>query len=304
MAKINQIRRLAIIVSKLNSKHYVPAEELVDYVSYTIRARYSDTAGCTLRTLQRDFRTIEELFGVTIRHDKLCGYYIDERYGSAEDYEALLLNFELLNAIDSDSTIQKYLLPEHHRAIILPNIAELLDAIRNRHPVEFDYILVRHGGKVVRKCLHPYFLKESQQRWYLIGYDTDDKLKAFGLDRLSSLRILSRERFMRNDTIDIPALFRESYGIWNNPEDPVEEIVLKYDVLDGAFVKTMPIHPTQELLDDSSDGITIRLQLRITNDFVMALLARSRSVEVIRLRQRIYEIYCQALERNKPTCNE
>ena len=55
MAKINQIRRLAIIVSKLNSKHYVPAEELVDYVSYTIRARYSDTAGCTLRTLQRDF---------------------------------------------------------------------------------------------------------------------------------------------------------------------------------------------------------------------------------------------------------
>ena len=35
MAKINQIRRLAIIVSKLNSKHYVPAEELVDYVSYT-----------------------------------------------------------------------------------------------------------------------------------------------------------------------------------------------------------------------------------------------------------------------------
>ena len=45
MAKINQIRRLAIIVSKLNSKHYVPAEELVDYVSYTIRARYSDTAG-------------------------------------------------------------------------------------------------------------------------------------------------------------------------------------------------------------------------------------------------------------------
>ena len=62
MAKINQIRRLAIIVSKLNSKHYVPAKDLVDYVTRTIRARYSVTAGCTLRTLQRDFRTIEELF--------------------------------------------------------------------------------------------------------------------------------------------------------------------------------------------------------------------------------------------------
>jgi hypothetical protein len=307
MAKINQIRRLAIIVSKLNSKHYVPAKELVDYVTRTIRARYSDTAGCTLRTLQRDFRTIEELFGVTIRHDKLRGYYIDERYGSAEDYEVLLLNFELLNAIDSDSTIQKYVLPEHHRAIILPDIAELLDAIRNRHPVEFDYTLVRHGGKVVRKRLHPYFLKESQQRWYLIGYDVDDKLKAFGLDRFSSLRILSWERFKRDDTIDIPALFRESYGIWNNPEDPVEEIVIKYDALDGAFVKTMPLHTTQELLDDTPDGITIRLRLRITNDFVMALLTRSRSVEVVKptsLRKQVYKVYQEALERNKIDLDE
>ena len=244
---------------------------------------------------------------VTIRHDKLRGYYIDERYGSAEDYEVLLLNFELLNAIDSDSTIHKYVLPEHHRAIILPDIAELLDAIRNRHPVEFDYTLVRHGGKVVRKHLHPYFLKESQQRWYLIGYDVDDKLKAFGLDRFSSLRILFWERFKRDDTIDIPALFRESYGIWNNPEDPVEEIVIKYDALDGAFVKTMPLHTTQELLDDTPDGITIRLRLRITNDFVMALLTRSRSVEVVKptsLRKQVYKVYQEALERNKIDLDE
>ncbi len=302
MAKINQIRRLAIIIAKLNSRHYVPAAELVDYVTRTIRMRYSDTAGCTLRTLQRDFETIEELFRITIRNDKRLGYYIDERYGSAEDYEALLLNFELLNAIDADSTIQKYVLAEHRRAVILPDIAELLDAIGNRHPVEFDYTLVRHGGKVVSKCLQPYFLKESQQRWYLIGYDVDGKLKTFGLDRLSSLRVRSRERFERNETIDIPALFRESYGIWNDPEDPVEEVVLKYDALDGAFVKTMPLHATQELLDDTPDGITVRLRLRITNDFVMALLSRSRSVEVVQplsLRERVYKVYREALERNK-----
>ncbi len=202
MTKINQIRRLAIIVAKLNSRRYVPAEELVDYVTRTIRMRYSEPAGCTLRTLQRAFETIEELFRITIRNDKLRGYYIAERYGSAGDYEALL-NFELLHAIDADSAIQKYVLAEHRRAVILPDVAELLDAIRNRHPVEFDYTLVRHGGKVVHKCLHPHFLKVSQQRWYLIGYDADGKLKCFGLDRLSSLRVLSRERFERNETIII-----------------------------------------------------------------------------------------------------
>ena len=58
---------------------------------------------------------------------------------------------------------------------------------------------------------------------------------------------------------------RESFGIWNNPSDPVEEIVLKYDALDGAFVKTLPLHSSQEILSDTSDGITVRLRLRITN---------------------------------------
>ena len=40
----------------------------------------------------------------------------------------------------------------------------------------------------------------------------------------------------------------------------------------------------------------------ITNDFVMAVLSRSRSVEVIKplhLRQRIHEILKQALDRNR-----
>ena len=49
---------------------------------------------------------------------------------------------------------------------------------------------------------------------------------------------------------------RESFGIWNNPSDPVEEIVLKYDALDGAFVKTLPLHSSQEILSDTSDGIS------------------------------------------------
>ena len=72
-------------------------------------------------------------------------------------------------------------------------------------------------------------LKESQQRWYLAGYDTDGELKTFGMDRMSHVTVIASEKFRRNEDIDIPSLFRESFGIWNNPSDPVEEIVLKYD---------------------------------------------------------------------------
>ena len=104
------------------------------------------------------------------------------------------------------------------------------------------------------------------QRWYLAGLDTDGALKTFGLDRMQNVSVVTDEKFVRDDSIDIPALFRESFGIWNNPSDPVEEIVLKYDKLDGAFVKTLPLHSSQEILSDTTDGLIVRLRLRITND--------------------------------------
>ena len=153
------------------------------------------------------------------------------------------------------------------------------------------------------KEIQPYYLKESQHRWYLVGKDRKDGvMKCFALDRMKSVEVLLG-KFVRDDNVDVPALFRESYGIWNDIKDPVEDVVLHYDSLDGAFVKTLPLHSSQEVLEDDPEaGVTLRVRLRITNDFVMELLSRSRSLEVIapeHLRQRIRRVYEAALERHK-----
>ena len=303
MAKLSQIRRLAILINKLSAVRYVPTDALVAHVENTLALYDNKDSNYSQRTMQRDFGLIDEMFGIVIRNDKSRGYYIAELDEMTDNYKELLLNFELLSSINTDSVLQKYVLAEHRRnAIRHELIAPLLKAIRKRNPIEFDYTLVRHNGKIVHKRLMPHFLKESQYRWYLIGYDTDGKLKSFGVDRISAINILEDTQFLRDEHIDIPSLFRESYGIWNNPEDPVEEIVLKYDSVDGAFVKTLPLHHSQQILSEDKTGITVKLRLRITNDFVMELLSRSRSVEVVAemcIRDR-YDTLRQAAERNKP----
>ena len=309
MAKVNPIRRLAIIINKLRSSEYIPTQKLIDEVNQTMQWRYSEANGCTQRTLQRDFNTIEELFGLTISHNKNKGYYIVQNNEYTDFHEELLRNFEMLNAIDSDSVLQQYVLAEHrrHANSTHANIAEILDAIRNRLTVEFDYTLFRQGNKVIPKQVEPYYLKESQQRWYLVGYATDKRLKCFALDRISLFRIAADKPFTRREDIDIPALFRESFGIWNDPQTPIEEIILRYDALDGAFVKTLPLHTSQETISDNDEGLIIKLRLRITNDFVMELLSRSRSVEVIKpysLRKRLYDTYVKAAAHNTPENHE
>ena len=301
MAKIYQLKRMAVILNRLSGGRSISPGDLAEYVSRTMSLFDDSRSEISLRTIQRDIETIGELFHICIACGPDRKYRITDRGGSADDYESMLLNFELLSSIDADTVLQKYVLSEHRRPAFNVDISDLLFAIRECYPVEFDYTLVRHGGKVVHKKLQPHFLKESQQRWYLAGFDADSALKTFGLDRMQNVSVVTDEKFVRDESIDIPALFRESFGIWNDPSDPVEEIVLKYDKLDGAFVKTLPLHSSQEILSDTDDGLVVRLRLRITNDFVMALLARSRSVEVVspeHLRRRLHDVYVAALERN------
>ena len=300
MAKDYQIIRLAVIINKLNARKYIPTAELVDGVNVAMRLR--GCKDCSLRTVQRDINAIAELFGIEIGNDKSRGYYIAERHENADRYEDLLLNFELLSSIDADSTLQKYVVAEHHAYKVNGDFHLMLEAIRRCLTIEFDYCLVRQGGKIAHFRLKPHFLKESQQRWYLVGYNEKDELRSLGIDRISNVEVDESAPFRRNDSIDIRRLFDECYGIWNNPSDPVEEIILRYDALDGAFIKTLPLHKSQEILEDGEDGITVRLHLRVTNDFVMALLSRSRSVTVVKpdsLRERLCGVWKAALERNK-----
>ena len=302
MANAYHLKRLSLLVGKLSGR-YVPQEELLRYLESQIAASFPSSTGYSLRTLQRDFKTLRESFGIDVRFRDGYGYYLVEGAPDMEGYKSMLQNFELLSSIYSDSVMQKFVIPEHRRITADVEFGEIFTALRENRCLSFEYVYFRHGNSVASKEIHPYCLKESQRRWYLVGKDSKDGvMKCFALDRMKSAEVLDG-KFVRDNNLDVPALFRESYGIWNDMNDPVEEVILHYDALDGAFVKTLPLHSTQEILkDDPEEGVTVRVHLRITNDFVMELLSRSRSLEVIapdHLRQRIKGVYESALERNK-----
>ena len=274
--RLEGLQRMLVIVNKLKgSNSGIPVE-------YT---------GVNLRTLQRDLQDIASLFGIRIKHEHGGYHIIEEDEQEWNRYEELLLNFDLLNALEGDSTLASYVLPEHHRPLHSEWLASLIGAIKRSHPVEFQYVLVRHDDQQVKKKVLPHFLKDSNQRWYLLA----------GVDRIRDLHVLDNEHFRRDTSIDVQALFRDCYGIWDQADIPVEDIELRYDALDGKFLKSVPLHHSQVVLADTPEEFRIALRLRITNDFVMELLSRSRSLEVIRplhLRERVRHIYEAALRRN------
>ena len=299
--KLEGIQRMLVIINKLKERQrYVPREELEEYVRLRMEER--DATPVDIRTIQRDFKNIEDLFGICIRFDKKwSGYYINEEDSLInEQYERLLLNFDLLNALDKTSNLHTYVLAEHHRPSDTECLPALIKAIKFSHPVAFDYIYVREEGRMRNKKVLPHYLKEDQQRWYLLAYD-NNVLKIFNVDCIRNLRIYYEETFKRDMDIDVNDLFKDSYGIWNQPDIPIEDIELSYSALDGRFLKSVPLHHSQKIIADNETEFRITLRLRITNDFVMALLARSSSLTVIKplhLRERIRKVYEEALQRN------
>lgn len=299
---MGRIMRYLLIITRLSGlQKYVPADELVDYIN----ARIKDLgypAGLTLRTIQRDFKDIAEIFEVKIKNRRYYGYHIAETVDNPVcDYHTLLLNFDLLTSVNSDSRISEYLLAEHHRPKGSANMPLLISAIKDSNVLTFDYTNVRNDDSVSHKTVKPHFLKESLGLWYLLGIDRKDgRLKVFGIDRISNLEV-SDETFVRDRSINPSELFRNSYGIWDDPRVPVEKVVLSFSGTDRKFVKIMPLHHTQTILVDNDDELRVSVEVRVTNDFVMALLSRSKTLVVIEpqsLRQRIAEIYRDALERN------
>lgn len=298
---IGRLSRYLRIITKLQGRQkYVPTEELIDYVRNEMDNR-NYNKDYNIRALQRDIQAIDDIFAVEIKNRRNYGYFINEEYDDPPyDYHTLLLNFDLLTSISDDSRISEYIIAEHHRPRGSENMSPLISAIKKSQVITFDYYLVREG---ITKSytIRPHFLKESLGLWYLLGKNAKDHLIIFGIDRITNLR-LTGETFRRDTTINPAELFRNSYGIWDSAENPVEHIVLSYSKLDGSFLKATPLHSSQTILVDTDEEFRISVDVRITNDFVMALLARSASLTVIsplHLRERIATTCREAFERNK-----
>lgn len=299
---MGRLIRYILIIHKLSGhKKYVSAEDLISYLNLQMDLRGYEV-GISQRTLQRDIKEIADMFDVEIKNYRGYGYYIADRIEETDiRYQELLLNFDLLTSMNQGSQSVGYIIPEHHRPKGIESIPAIINAIKEHRITEFDYILVRKGDKIISKRVKPHFLKESLGLWYLLALDEHDALKAYGIDRMRNIHVTDTT-FKRDDSINPDDLFKHSYGIWDDPSIPIEDIELSYSPLDGKFVKTTPLHSSQKILADNDDEFRISLRLRITNDFVMALLSRSASLTVIRplsLLKRINEIYRNALKRNE-----
>ena len=223
------------------------------------------------RTFQRDIQDIASIYGIEITSDKSRNHYYIQDDVEDESTQRLRENYDLLNAIRLSKGMGSSLFFEQRKALGTKHMSGLLYAVQNSWIVEFEYFKFWDGSRSVRR-VQPISLKEARNRWYLIAKDEkDDIIKNFSLDRIENLN-LTRENF-KPILYDVQNEFKDSFGIINGTDENPVEVILSFSPREGRYVGSLPLHSSQELIEETENEIRFRYFIRPTYDFKMEILS-------------------------------
>jgi len=256
--------------------------------------------GFSRRSFCRHREVVEELFGITIGCNRSTNRYFIDRSEEVEDGKEA--SAWLINAFTVDSLLSMSKKRLSGRVSLedipsgqkwLTTIMEAMDG-NLKLTIEYKKYLQTESESLT---VHPYAVKESEKRWYLVGWCEQRKaMRVYGLDRIVMMTVTDADFRMPED-FDVDFLFRESFGIFL-PEDgqKSETVVLHVTDREARYLRDLPLHPTQEEITPNVFSIKV-----IPNGhLVMELCKRGDRIEVLEpefLREEVQEEHRKALAR-------
>lgn len=194
---------------------------------------------------------------------------------------------------------KKYKVSENQRNILsfdsnvdlrgIDRFKELFNFIINEQPIKITY--EPFGKPAFDAEIHPYYLKQYNNRWFILGYNPEYKdISVFALDRIKKVDSLNID-FIQDTIIEDPFdYFFDVIGTTIPNHGEVERVVLKFSPKRYQYVLAKPIHHTQKTDDNT---LTATIEVIPNKELEAIILGFGKDVEVLEpehLRNEIIEI--------------
>ena len=159
--------------------------------------RLSEGKPMIRQTFSRYRSDVEDVFRVRIECDKEHRYRINKRQLVEADNKASLLNSAEKNALAE-------MMQFYHRIILEPNFSVniyfniIVESMRKNVMLEIDY-LQDDDSIAFHQKVEPYFVKQKQTHWFLMGRKRDGSFGSFDLAKIKELRITDRKFRLKYD---------------------------------------------------------------------------------------------------------
>jgi len=130
--------------------------------------------------------------------------------------------------------------------------------------------------------IHPYYLKQYNNRWFLFGYnpEVDKPDWNLPLDRIVSYQT-QRLTYRQNTTINWEEYFDDIIGVTRPMGSIVETVVLHFTGRTGYYIETNPLHMSQKPKWLDTETFEARLEVIRNYELERLILSYADSVKVI-----------------------
>lgn len=248
-----------------------------------LRNSMSEGLDLPLKTFHNHRKAIEDMFDINIVCDKRGGYkyYIE----NADDMEKGGVRTWLLNTFAVNNLINE----SHHlkRRIVFEQIPSgqnfltpVIEAMRDGMSIEIKYKSFWRQDEYTTE-VEPYFVKVFKQRWYLIARNKiKDAIRIYALDRIHALTQTGNAFVMPKD-FSPEEYFYNSFGIISQDNCPPEIVELKVYGTQKEYFRTLPLHHSQEEVENADGYSIFRYYLSPTYDFIQEILSHGCELEVL-----------------------
>ena len=170
---------------------------------------------------------------------------------------------------------------DHTSARGIEYLDDLMEAICNKIVLSIHY---RPFYKKEAKIhLHPYFLKEYRNRWFVFGRDqSENRLVSLALDRIEGMKPMMDEKYQENDLFDPETYFANMIGVSLPTNAKPETIRLKVFQNSAMYMETKKIHHSQRIVSRNDDGsIEIELTVVVNYELISTILGFGAAVRVL-----------------------
>lgn len=131
--------------------------------------------------------------------------------------------------------------------------------------------------------LHPYFLKQYNNRWFLFGFNPDKNKYDWNLalDRIVNIMEI-KNVYQKNIAIDWQVYFEDIIGVTKPMEETIEDVVLHFTDKTARYIETKPIHGSQKSKWLDNFTLEIRLQVMINYELERLILSYADAVMVVK----------------------
>ena len=211
------------------------------------------------RTFSNHIQSIADIFGVEIVCDRRDNtYYIDNEneIGGSGIRDWMLASLSLTGLLNESVGLRD--------RIIFEDIPS-----SRRKPAPENLVL------------EPYCLREFKRRWYLYAHkDGDECPHMFALDRVLDMEI-GKDRFSFPKTFNAHEYFAGVYGIRIYHDMKRETVILKVSNMQARYFKSLPLHQSQEVVEETPEYTVFKYFLTPDYDFRQDVLSFGAGVEVL-----------------------